>query len=101
MEKVDRFLANEAKGQLLFICCITYGIRHTILKYFIHTIIKKFACSLETKIIGAHSMKEMVSKLKKPRRVMMLVKAGSAVDSFIDQLVSHLTPAIFLFILMP
>ena len=32
-------------------------------------------------------MKEMVSKLKKPRRVMMLVKAGSAVDSFIDQLV--------------
>ncbi|CAB3986575.1 6-phosphogluconate dehydrogenase, decarboxylating-like [Paramuricea clavata] len=41
----------------------------------------------ETKIIGAHSMQEMVSKLKKPRRVMMLVKAGSAVDSFIDQLV--------------
>lgn len=32
-------------------------------------------------------MEDMVSKLKKPRRVMMLVKAGSAVDSFIDQLV--------------
>lgn len=32
-------------------------------------------------------MKEMVDCLKKPRRVMMLVKAGSAVDSFIDQLV--------------
>lgn len=31
-------------------------------------------------------MEEMVSKLKKPRRVMMLVKAGPAVDSFIDQL---------------
>jgi 6-phosphogluconate dehydrogenase len=44
-----------------------------------------------TKIIGAHSMQEMVSKLKKPRRVMMLVKAGSAVDSFIDQLVPYLT----------
>ena len=29
----------------------------------------------------------MVSKLKKPRRVMLLVKAGAAVDSFIDQLV--------------
>ena len=29
----------------------------------------------------------MVDKLKKPRRVMLLVKAGSAVDSFIDQLV--------------
>ena len=29
----------------------------------------------------------MVSKLKKPRRVILLVKAGSAVDSFINQLV--------------
>jgi 6-phosphogluconate dehydrogenase len=29
----------------------------------------------------------MVDKLKKPRRVMLLVKAGAAVDSFIDQLV--------------
>ena len=29
----------------------------------------------------------MVKKLKKPRRVMMLVKAGPAVDAFIDQLV--------------
>ena len=33
-------------------------------------------------------MEDMVSKLKKPRRVMMLVKAGSAVDNFIQQLVS-------------
>ena len=29
----------------------------------------------------------MVSKLKKPRRVMLLVKAGAAVDAFIDKLV--------------
>ena len=39
-----------------------------------------------TKIVGAHSLEEMVAKLKKPRRVMMLVKAGSAVDAFIDKL---------------
>merc|ERR1719505_344871 len=32
-------------------------------------------------------MEEMVSKLKKPRRVMLLVKAGAAVDAFIDKLV--------------
>ena len=32
-------------------------------------------------------MKEMVATLKKPRRVMMLVKAGKAVDDFIEQLV--------------
>ncbi|HEX4140967.1 MAG TPA: decarboxylating NADP(+)-dependent phosphogluconate dehydrogenase, partial [Candidatus Methylacidiphilales bacterium] len=39
-----------------------------------------------TKIIGAHSLEEMVASLKKPRRVMMLVKAGAAVDEFIDLL---------------
>jgi 6-phosphogluconate dehydrogenase len=56
VEKVDHFLANEAKG---------------------------------TKVIGAHSLSEMVSALKKPRRVMMLVKAGKAVDEFIEHLLPH------------
>src|SRR5665213_178808 len=59
VEKVDHFLANEAKG---------------------------------TKIIGAHSLAEMVSLLKKPRRVMMLVKAGTAVDEFIEHLLPLLEP---------
>jgi 6-phosphogluconate dehydrogenase len=58
-EKVDHFLANEAKG---------------------------------SKVIGAHSIEEMVSKLKSPRRVMMLVKAGKPVDDFIEQLIPHLSP---------
>lgn len=39
-----------------------------------------------TKVVGAHSLEEMVAKLKKPRKVMMLVKAGSAVDDFIAKL---------------
>src|ERR1700749_2472413 len=56
-EKVDHFLANEAKG---------------------------------SKVIGAHSIPEMVAKLKKPRRVMMLVKAGKPVDEFLEQLLPHL-----------
>src|SRR5271168_3849885 len=59
VEKVDHFLANEAKG---------------------------------TKVIGAHSLADMVAKLKKPRRVMMLVKAGHAVDEFIEQLLPLLEP---------
>ena len=58
-EKVDHFLANEAKG---------------------------------TKVLGAHSIEEMVAKLKTPRRVMMLVKAGKPVDDFIELLVPHLSP---------
>ena len=56
-EKVDQFLAHEAKG---------------------------------TKVLGAHSIAEMVAKLKRPRRVMMLVKAGKPVDEFIEQLLPHL-----------
>lgn len=40
-----------------------------------------------TKVIGAHSLEEMVSKLKKPRRIILLVKAGNAVDDFINKLV--------------
>ena len=43
-----------------------------------------------TKVIGARSVQEMVSYLKKPRRVMMLVKAGAAVDEFIEQIVPYL-----------
>ena len=45
-----------------------------------------------TSVQGAHSIAEMVAKLKKPRRVMMLVKAGPAVDDFIQQLLPHLEP---------
>ena len=43
-----------------------------------------------TKVVGARSMKEMVATLKKPRRVMMLVKAGKAVDDFIENLVRNI-----------
>jgi 6-phosphogluconate dehydrogenase len=45
-----------------------------------------------TKILGAHSLQEMVAKLKKPRRVMLMVKAGQAVDEFIEQLLGVLEP---------
>ncbi|HET7626623.1 MAG TPA: decarboxylating NADP(+)-dependent phosphogluconate dehydrogenase [Verrucomicrobiae bacterium] len=59
VEKVDHFLANEAKG---------------------------------TNVIGAHSIEEMVSLLKRPRRVMLMVKAGKPVDEFIEHLLPHLEP---------
>ncbi|KAJ1546357.1 6-phosphogluconate dehydrogenase, decarboxylating [Cladochytrium tenue] len=59
VEKVDQFLANEAKG---------------------------------TNIIGARSIEELCASLKTPRKVMMLVKAGKAVDDFIELLLPHLAP---------
>ena len=43
-----------------------------------------------TKIIGAHSIEEMIGHLKRPRRVMLLVKAGAPVDEFINLLLPHL-----------
>ena len=43
-----------------------------------------------TNIIGAHSMEELTTSLKRPRRVMLLVKAGAPVDQFIDMVIPHL-----------
>lgn len=43
-----------------------------------------------TRVIGTHSLEELVGKLKKPCRVMLMVKAGDPVDEFIDLLVPHL-----------
>jgi 6-phosphogluconate dehydrogenase len=43
-------------------------------------------------IIGAHSLEELVATLKRPRRVMMLVKAGQPVDDFIEKLIPLLDP---------
>src|ERR1700760_1761791 len=57
VEKVDQFMANEAKG---------------------------------TKVIGAHSIEEMIGLLKRPRRIMLMVKAGKPVDEFIEHLLPHL-----------
>lgn len=41
-------------------------------------------------IIGAYSIEELVENLAKPRKIMMMVKAGAAVDQLIDQLIPHL-----------
>ncbi len=41
-------------------------------------------------IIGSRSPEELVAHLKKPRRVMLMVKAGPAVDAVIEQFLPHL-----------
>jgi len=43
-------------------------------------------------ILGAHSLEEMAALLKRPRKVMLMVKAGQAVDAFIELLLPHLEP---------
>jgi len=41
-------------------------------------------------IVGAHSIEELVAALKTPRKIMLMVKAGQAVDDFIELLIPHL-----------
>jgi 6-phosphogluconate dehydrogenase len=44
----------------------------------------------DTNVAGAHTVEEMVAQLKKPRRIMLMVKAGDAVDETIEHLLPHL-----------
>jgi 6-phosphogluconate dehydrogenase len=41
-------------------------------------------------IIGAETLEEFVDALAKPRKLMLMVKAGDAVDKFIDTVLPHL-----------
>ncbi|MGM0812614.1 decarboxylating NADP(+)-dependent phosphogluconate dehydrogenase [Thioalkalivibrio sp.] len=43
-------------------------------------------------ITGCHSMEELVASLSRPRKVMLMVKAGAVVDEFIAALVPLLEP---------
>ncbi|NVO20865.1 MAG: decarboxylating NADP(+)-dependent phosphogluconate dehydrogenase [Bacteroidetes bacterium] len=44
----------------------------------------------DKKIFGCHSLEELTRSLKSPRKVMLMVKAGKAVDDFIELLIPHL-----------
>ena len=41
-------------------------------------------------VIGTHSIEELISSLKSPHKVMLMVKAGKPVDDFIELLIPHL-----------
>ena len=43
-------------------------------------------------IYGAHSLEDFVASLERPRKVFLMVKAGAAVDAFIDKLIPVLEP---------
>jgi 6-phosphogluconate dehydrogenase len=45
-----------------------------------------------TRVIGAHSIEELAGVLQRPRRIILMVKAGQPVDDFIELLVPHLEP---------
>ncbi|HLJ49985.1 MAG TPA: decarboxylating NADP(+)-dependent phosphogluconate dehydrogenase [Bryobacteraceae bacterium] len=43
-----------------------------------------------TNVVGTHSIPELVQVLKRPRRIMLMVKAGDTVDEMINQIAPHL-----------
>ncbi len=43
-------------------------------------------------IVGVHSPEALVAQLKRPRRIMLMVQAGAAVDRVIEQLIPLLEP---------
>jgi 6-phosphogluconate dehydrogenase len=43
-----------------------------------------------TEVVGAHTLDEFAALLKRPRRVMLMVKAGDTVDQMIDHVLPHL-----------
>ncbi len=45
-----------------------------------------------TQVVGTYSIEELVKQLKRPRRVMLMVKAGKPVDDFIELMLEHLEP---------
>jgi 6-phosphogluconate dehydrogenase len=45
-----------------------------------------------TKVVGTHSPAELAAALERPRRVMLMVRAGDAVDQTIAELLPHLEP---------
>ena len=46
----------------------------------------------DSAVLGAYSIAELVTMLKRPRRVMLMVKAGGPVDAVIDQVLPYLEP---------
>ena len=45
-----------------------------------------------TQIVGTYSLQELVDSLEAPRKVMLMVKAGSVVDQYIEDLLPLLSP---------
>lgn len=43
-------------------------------------------------VVGTHSLAELAAALERPRRIMLMVKAGKPVDDMIDQVLPYLEP---------
>jgi 6-phosphogluconate dehydrogenase len=92
MEKADFGLVGLAvMGQNLVLNMDDHGFRVAVFNRTVATV-DEFVNgnARDTKVIGTHSIEELVEVLERPRRVMLLVKAGQPVDDFIELLLPQL-----------
>ena len=89
MEKADIGLIGLAvMGQNLVLNIEDHGYRVAVYNR-THAKVEDFlnSSAVGRKISGARSLEELVSQLKKPRLVMLMIRAGQPVDDFIEKLI--------------
>ena len=89
VEKADLGLIGLAvMGQNLVLNMDDHGFKVAVFNRTLSTVDEFVNVSAkDTRVIGTHSIDELVDTLERPRRVMLLVKAGPPVDDFIEQLI--------------
>lgn len=94
MEKADIGLIGLAvMGQNLVLNMNDHGFRVAVFNRTLSKVDDFLAGAAKgTQVTGTHSLEELISKLSKPRRVMLMVQAGKPVDDFIDLLIQYLEP---------
>lgn len=81
-------------GQNLALNIADHGFRITVYNRTTSVTDKFIAEQPETPggLVGVHSVEDLAKSLKRPRKIIILVKAGTATDSVINSLVPHLEP---------
>jgi 6-phosphogluconate dehydrogenase len=94
MEKADIGLIGLAvMGQNLVLNMDDHGFRVAVFNRTVGKVDEFLGGNAKgTKVVGTHSLEELVEALERPRRVMLMVKAGAPVDAFMEKLVPLLDP---------
>jgi 6-phosphogluconate dehydrogenase len=80
-------------GENLVLNMESKGFRVTVYNRSVHKVDDFLAGRAKGKnIAGSHSIEEFIASLKRPRKVMLMIKAGPAVDSMIETLLPFLEP---------
>ena len=92
METADIGLIGLAvMGQNLVLNMADHGFRVAVFNRTTHKVDEFIdGPARDRTVIGCHSIAELCQRLRRPRKVMLMVKAGPVVDAFIEQLLPHL-----------